>query len=533
MGYFLNPNPARFKRRKSDNFYVDKSNIIALLNNSINTEGRYICMSRARRFGKSMTASMIAAYYTSAYDTKSIFSNLGISKDLSYEKYINKFPVIFIDMQWALGTWGNLENIQRTVINDLKQEYPDLTFSSMNNLALTLFEINMMTGDQFVIIIDEWDCIFRNDKNNKELQDNYINFLRTLFKGEISGDFTALAYLTGILPIKKYDTESAMNNFSEYTMLNPKRFASTIGFTENEVVQLCEKSGMSLSDMEAWYNGYKFNDINIYNPNSVICAIKDREFDNYWAKTATYEALRNYIEMDFDGLKATITKLIAGEEQEITINNFSNDFVSFTGKDDVLTLLGHLGYLAYNKETKMMRIPNKEIREQFIDTIQVSSKYAKTYSLIQESKKLYEETLKFNISYIEKALYKIHSEYVSLIHYNSEDSLRYVILFAYQFCLNDYELLQEVESGKGFADVIYLPKIVRNKPALIIELKYGKSAKEAIQQIKDKNYVQKVIKTTNNILLIGINYNKDTKEHECLIEKYTDSSANNQTSFFS
>lgn len=377
MGIYLNPGNEGFLTSVRSKIYVDKTGLIHYTNEVIDTEDKFICVSRPRRFGKSMAAKMLVAYYSCGCDSYELFQGYSAAEERTFYQHLNKYDVLRIDMQLTRSTAINEGRQERLtayllqkIIEELQQEYGKHLCGTYHSLANAIQEITKTTGRKFIVIIDEWDCIFREEKENQKLQMEYITFLRSLFKGAGAEECIHLAYLTGILPIKKYGTESALNNFDEYTMVNPKGLADYVGFKEDEVRMLCEKYGMDFQEARYWYDGYLFRkNIHIYNPRSIVQAMLNGEYENYWTQTETYEGLKSYIDLNYDGLKDAITLMIGGEKCEIDAKSFQNDMTSFKSKDDILTLLVHLGYLAYDKYKRKVSIPNEEIREEFIRAV--------------------------------------------------------------------------------------------------------------------------------------------------------------------
>ncbi len=521
MGLYFNSGNIGFKQSVSSQIYVDKTNLIKHTNHVINTEQKFICISRPRRFGKSMAAKMLNAYYCCSCDSKNIFDKLKISSDENYTKFLNKYNTIFINVQDFLSVGKSVENLlnllQKRIIADIKKDFSNINISDEDDLAFIMASIFAETHNPFIIIIDEWDCIFREYSSDINGQKLYLDFLRNLLKDK---DYISLAYMTGILPIKKYGTHSALNMFDEYSMIEPGRYAEFVGFTENEVKALCEKYNMSFEAAKDWYDGYSFRcEKSIYSPKSVISAMLNNHFDNYWTQTETYEALRVYINMNFEGLKDCITNLIAGGSHKIDPYTFTNDMTTIQNIDNVLTLLVHLGYLAYNSENKEVYIPNTEIEKQFISTINMLD-WTNVISALQNSMNLLNETINMNSDYVAETISHIHQENTSILKYNDENSLACVISLAYYSAKAYYNIYRELPSGKGFADVVFIPKKQVNKPPMIIELKYDKSSNSAIEQIKDKQYFSSLEEYKGNILLIGINYDTRSKKYSCEIEKY-------------
>lgn len=383
MGMFISPDNSAFQRALNSKIYVDKTGLLEELNAFIDTEQCCVCNSRPRRFGKSITANMLTAYYSCGCDSKELFAGKKISETEQYEEHLNKYNVIHLDVQWFYMDCGCAENvvshITRSVLNELKEEFPDVDFSESASLGGMLARITLATGRKFIIIIDEWDVLIRDEAANAAVQKEYINFLRGLFKGTEPTHFLHLAYLTGILPIKKVKTQSALNNFEEYTMLTPANFAPYIGFTEDEVIALCEQ-----------------------------------------------------YTMDFDGLRTAIIQMLSGAAVEVDINTFQNDMISFQNKDDVITLLIHLGYLAYDQKYRKAFIPNEEIRQEFVLATK-SKKWNELLDFQRESKELLEATLDMDCDTVAEKIEKIHTQFASTIQYNDENSLSSVQLYGNYF----------------------------------------------------------------------------------------------------
>lgn len=363
MGIYLNPDAKRFKESLASKIYVDKTGLIAYTNSVINTEQKFVCVSRPRRFGKSMAIGMLSAYYNCELDSRSLFLNLKIANDPLFEQYLNKYEVIHIDMQEFLSQNTTidemLKDISKSLLWELTRKFPDIAYFDKNNLIRSMRDIYAATDHTFIILIDEWDCLFREFKEDKEGHKKYLDFLRTWIKEK---PYVALAYMTGILPIKKYGSHSALNMFSEFSMTAPRGLAEYVGFTESEVQELCRMYQMDFDEMKAWYDGYAFaNSPSVYSPKSVIEALTWNTFDTYWNQTETYEALKIYIKMNYDGLKDAVIEMMLGQKIVIDTGSFQNDMTTFTCRDDVLTLLVHLGYLSYNSTDNTVCIPNREI----------------------------------------------------------------------------------------------------------------------------------------------------------------------------
>lgn len=524
MGNYLNPGNSGFVTMRNG-IYVDKTGLIGLMNDTIDTSRKLICISRPRRFGKSYAAKMLCAYYDKTCDSSELFDDLAIAKDESYTKYLNKYDVIYLDMTNIIGATDKADLvsfIKRSVTQELVDAYPELKVEEA--FFATLANATALTGNKFIAIIDEWDAVIRETAGQPEVQRAYIEFLRSLFKNSAATDkIFAAAYMTGILPIKKDGSQSAISDFEEYTVIKPRQFAEYVGFTEKEVRQLCEEYSGDFAKLKLWYDGYEFRGIgSIYNPNSVMKALRFHDFDSYWVETSAAESLMRYISLDYDGLSKTIAELLGGVRVKVDTIGFANDLVTFRNRDDVLTLLIHLGYLAYDEDTETVRIPNEEIRKEFAKTIR-NVKRDDTIKRVQESDRLIYDTVHQNAEAVAAQIEKLHSEETAMIFYNNEQALRSVMKLAY-FSYKDYYVkFEELPAGDGYADIVYIPKADSMLPALVIEMKWNKSAEGAIAQIKKKHYPDAIKDLGCEILLVGINYDKDApageRKHTCVIEK--------------
>ena len=524
MGIFVNPNNSAFEVALNSEIYVDKTGLIGYTNKMIDTNNAFICNSRPRRFGKSITANMLTAYYSKGCESSAMFEGLEISADESFSRHLNRYNVIRIDVQWcytsARPAGNTVPYIEKNIIQELKELYPEIAACELASLPDTLAVVNKVTGQKFVIIIDEWDCLIRDASEDIEVQEEYINLLRGLFKGVNSTEFIHLAYLTGILPIKKIKTQSALNNFDEFTMLDAKMLAPYVGFTEDEVKELCEIYGRDFPEVKHWYDGYLLGKEHIYNPKAVVSLMMWGEFQSYWSMTGTYEAIVPLISLDFDGLKTAVVRMLAGEAVEIKITSYQNDMITFKNKDDVLTALIHLGYLAYDKMEKKAFIPNEEIRSELSGAVE-EKHWDELIELQIKSNALLDAALAMNCEAVAEIIEEFHMEYTSVIQYNNENSLSSVLSIACLGAMKYYfKPVRELPAGRGFADLVFLPKKdYPDMPALVIELKWNESADTAIRQIKEKRYTKAVEEYTGDMLLIGISYDKKKKKHECMIEK--------------
>lgn len=517
MGIYLNPDNTDFQIVLNTPIYIDKTELIAYTNQIINTEQRFICVSRPRRFGKSMAANMLTAYYSRGCDSAEMFAPYKITSHTSFKKHLNKYNVIRLNMANFMSRGNNMQQILdyvcKRLIHEIKKENEDVDCFDWNDLFTVLDEVYDAKKIPFIFIIDEWDCVFREKKEDEEGHKLYLDFLRDLLKNK---SYAALAYMTGILPIKKYGKHSALNMFTEISMTDATPIPEFTGFTEDEVHEKCIEYNISMDEMTQWYDGYHLNGVSIYNPKSVVESILRKNFGNYWTATETYEALKEFIIMDYDGLKEKISRMIAGDSIEINPTKFQNDMTSFSSADDVLTLLVHLGYLSFDFASSTVRIPNYEVQQEFINSIEDGG-WEFLMDSIKSSDQLLAATLCGDSETVAKMIEKAHSENASILKYNDENALACVISIAYYSARKKYIMHRELATGKGFADIVFIPRKNIDSPAIVVELKYNQSADTAITQIKTKQYTEKIAEYTGEIILVGINYDEQ-KGHSCIIE---------------
>ena len=556
VGTYLNPSKNDFEEAINSEIYVDKTEMLYYLNKVVKTKKKYVSVSRPRRFGKTTTVDMLCAYYSCTSENRDLFENLkisGISPDTNkpeqtWDRYLGSFDVIRLVMtrffKKNISVSESLSKLQCLVSREIKQAYPDKDYYNEADLIQTLDDAYSEKKKQIVIVIDEWDAVFRARPDDNEGQTEYLDFLRDLMK---DNNNIALAYMTGILPIKKYGQHSALNMFTEYSMMFPRELARFTGFTEDEVSELCSSYGRDFENIRSWYDGYDVSDIippdpghselkatgkspeakrySLYSPLSVVEAVTTGVIKNYWNKTETYEALAEYIRKDYDGLKDAVALLMDGGRVEIDTSTYQNDMTTFSGRDDILSLLVHLGYLGFDDVKSEVFIPNREILDEF-RTSTKSSEWITTFESFRISQELLKATWESDEIRVAELLEKAHNRTESKT-YNSEAALSYAIQYAYYAAQKYYTTIQELATGKGYADIIYLPSPkYPDKPALLIELKYNKDAVTAVEQIKNKQYPEKLEHYKGNILVVGINYDKDApsdspdfKHHSCKIER--------------
>jgi hypothetical protein len=407
MGTYINPGKAAYQMAVNSEIYIDKTEMIQYINSVVNTQQRFVSVSRPRRFGKTIAANMLCAYYDREADSHKLFESHTVAGTSGWDEYQGKFDVIYLVMtrffKSRLTVSEALSNMQKLVIRDMKRTYPDIDLPDDNDLIQTIYDVYSTTGKQAVVIIDEWDAVFRERPNDKEGQEEYLDYLRDLLK---DNSYIALAYMTGILPIKKYGQHSALNMFTEYSMMAPRQLAPYTGFTEEEVKALSLKYGMDFEAVSNWYDGYLVSDrippekreeyregkyeghrFSIYSPLSVVESMTTGVIKDYWNKTETYEALAEYIRMDYDGLKEAVALLMDGGRLAIDTSTYQNDMTTLTGRDDVLSLLVHLGYLGFDDERSEVFIPNREILDEF-KTSTKGKEWTGTFRSFEASRRL-------------------------------------------------------------------------------------------------------------------------------------------------
>ena len=522
MGIYVNPRPNNFLSDLQSEIYIDKSRIIEVTNKFIDTNNKFICVSRPRRFGKTMLMNLVSAYYTRGADSRPQFERMKISTADNWDKNLNKLNVIVLDIndEYCNRPVKNrmFEDVTKEIKKEMIKQYPNIDFEGIDTLALLIKKVFDETNIPFVLLFDEYDALFR-EKVSEDLIAQYLQFLNGLFKSNSVRPAIALAYLTGILPIFRDRVQSKLNNFKEYTMILPKDFDQYIGFTEDEVKVLCEQNDMDFAEAKRWYDGYVLNDKEIFNSNSLVQAIENHRFASYWSKTGSYEAISDKIEMNFDGIQERVKHLLAGESIDIDVDGYTNSPVSFKSAEDVFTFLIHLGYLCYDPDTQTCRIPNMEIRQEWIYAIRPNSDYAETNKLIEASRKLLEKTIACDEEFVANSLNKSHFLATSDKTYNNEFGLQAAIMFAYMYAMNDYYIFKEMQGGKGYADLVLVPAKIKS-PAIVIELKYEHSPDYALKQIKERQYFEGLNRYHGELLFVGINYTED-KTHKVKIEHFS------------
>ena len=518
MSYFLNniTDINQFTKTTKEKYFVDKSGLISKMNELIGTASQYVCITRPRRFGKTLNAMMLASYYSKSADCKDIFDKLQISKDTSYLKYLNKCNVVYITFNQLPSPKCSYEDFINRYISmiydDLKEQY---SININNNMVVSdVFNaVYNQTGESFVFILDEWDYIFNNNLFSENDRKSFLKFLEDLLKDK---SYVDLAYMTGVLPIAKYSTSSTINMFDEYTFLNDEDFDIFFGFTENEVEKLClQQNKISMNELKTWYNGYitprKYE---IYNPRSVAFALRKGRCQTYWTNTGPMDEISYYIENNVEEVRNDIVKMVSGLPVDIHLEGYSAEKLNLNTRDEILSAMAVYGFLSYHDET--LTIPNKELRMKFDYSLK-NHQMGAISELVLKSNEMLEATLKKDTETMTALLEEAHDINIPVIKYNDENSLACVVTLVYLSARTKYKIIREMPAGKGFADFIFYPND-KSKPAFILELKKNSTPEEALKQIKEKKYNLALKDYTGEKFAVGISWDGKTKKHNIKIE---------------
>lgn len=517
MAVCLNTESAKkmFQMMVYDEYFVDKSGMIEIVNARVNTMNRYLCITKPRRFGKTSVLNMLGAYYCKAYDTAALFDRLNVSKCKTYREHLNQYNVINLCLN-RLPDHGNtygdyIGMVRESIKHDIQEAYPELEKKEFGSIA----DMLAATGDQFVFMIDEWDYIFSHELY-PEYYGDFLEFLRNLLKDQ---PYVALAYMTGVLPIKKYSTGSALNMFKEYTMLRDSHFEEYFGFTEREVKALCDKqSALTMDEINDWYNGYQTRGgARMYNPRSVICALEDSTCQSYWTRTGKMDEVLFFLKYNIGEVRDDVVKMVNGIPVRIDIKKeYSAGQEKPANRKDIYSAMVIYGLLSYHDGE--LGIPNKELMIEFEEALE-DADFGYVAELVRNSDEVLGATIDKRGDIVAFYLHNIHNSELPVLKYNDENSLSCVVTLAYLSARNKYRIEREEKSGKGFADFTFHPRR-RNLPGIILELKANDTPEAAIAQIKNKEYCEKLWKEkVENILVVGISYDTEKKDHQCEIEE--------------
>ena len=515
-------------------YFVDKTLLLKELFPLIDEGSNYVCITRPRRFGKTVMTNMIAAFFSQACDTKSFFEKLLISQAEGFEKHVNRYSVISIPFNDVTGDCGSytdyIGRIEKKLVKDLKKAYPEIVTDETEYLVDILQDIYEEREDQFIFVLDEWDYIFHQDFASETDKKRYLTFLRSLLKDRA---YVKFAYMTGILPIAKYSSGSELNMFAEYTMVTEEKFSEYFGFTEKEVDALYEKyeinnlkyRKVTRDGLKEWYNGYHtLSGERLYNPRSVVMALTNNNLGNYWTSAGPYDEIFYYIANDVAEVRDDLALMVAGESIPVKIREYAATSQNLKTKEEIFSAMIVYGFLTCEKGRVF--IPNKELMDKFADMLMKETSLGYVYNLAKESVRMLNATLHGDTETMCQILEKAHNTEIPLLSYNNETELTAVVNLVYLAARDRYRVEREDKAGIGYVDFIFYPEIDKAADAIILELKVNHTPEEAIAQIKEKKYALKFEeklgekrKYTGRVLAVGIGYDKAKKEHQCKIEE--------------
>lgn len=535
MGIFLNSTAPyeAYRAVAAGRYFVDKSALIGELLPGLGTEERFYCITRPRRFGKSIMANMVGAFFGKAVDAGEMFRKLEVSRCGGYERHLNKHNVIYIDFSQmprdCTAYHPYISRFQDGINRDLAQAYPDLDIDISGATWDILQEVFQKTGDRFIFVIDEWDAVFHMSFAAEEDKKAFLLFLKTLLKGSV---YVELAYMTGVLPIAKYSSGSELNMFLEYDMATKVRFSEFFGFHDAEVDRLYEiycsstrKPRIAREELALWYDGYHTaGGERIYNPRSVVCALADNQISNYWTSSGPYDELFYYIRNNIEDVRDDIALMVSGEGVEMKLEGYAATTIKLRTKNQIYSAMVVYGLLTYQEEAGVVSIPNKELMEKFNELLLSNESFGYIYRLAQESARMLKATLDGDTCAMAQILEYVHDTESPIFSYNNETELSAVVNLVYLAARDKYRVEREDKAGKGFVDFIFYPEKGAGD-AIILELKIDHTPDEAIRQIKDKQYALRFKgklgerpRYTGRILGVGISYDRETKTHACKVE---------------
>lgn len=534
MGIYLNSTTPyeEYRSMKQTRFFVDKSSIIDEILTSLKLDGqKYICITRPRRFGKTVMANMLGAYFEESVDAQELFGQMDVSRSKYYREYLNQYPVIYIDFSEISkdcnGYKEYIDRIQDGLYQDLYKAYPKIKLQKEDAIWDLLSKVYSSTKQKLIFIMDEWDALFHMSFIKEEDKENYLLFLKSMLKGK---PYVELAYMTGILPIAKYSDGSELNMFDEYDMASKEKYSEYFGFLDDEVDQLYQiykdttkRVKISREQLREWYDGYSTaaGDY-LYNPRSVVCALRDNQLANYWTSSGTYDSIFTYIKGNIADVRNDLVFMISGERIPARIQQYAATANHLHTKDQIYSAMVVYGLLTY--EDGKVFIPNKELMEKFDELLLSNQNLGYVYRLAKESTRMLQATLHEDTKTMEEILSYVHDTEVPIYSYNNEVELSAIVNLVYLSARDEYRVEREDKAGKGFVDFIFYPKRV-DMPGIILELKIDHTPREVLEQIKDKNYKLRFLgklgentDSLNKILGVGISYDKKTKEHSCEVE---------------
>lgn len=534
MGMFLNSiSPVEeYKDIVKSRFFVDKTLLIEEIISTVKVDGqKFLCITRPRRFGKSVMANMIYTFFGKAEEGSGIFDTLQISQTADWRECLNQYDVIYIDFSRLPRNCNCYEQyigrIQDGINADLVEKYQEIKIDIEGTVWDNLQLVFEKTKEKFVFVMDEWDSIFHKDFITDNDRKNYLEFLRDLLKGQA---YVELAYMTGILPIAKYSSSSEINMFKEYDMSTKTKFSEYFGFLDSEVDQLFEiyqkttrNPKITRDSLTLWYDGYyTAAGDKLYNPRSVICALTDNQISSYWTSSGPYDEIFYYIRNNIEAVRDDLVLMVSGEGVDAEIQNYAAVSMNLNTKDEIYSAMVVYGLLTY--EDGKVYIPNREIMGQFKRMLVSKDSLGYVYSLAKKSETMLKATIAGDVETMAEILKFAHDTESPILTYNSEIELSAVVNLVYLAARDKYRVEREDKAGEGYVDFIFYPER-KGEDAIILELKVDSTPEEAIEQIKDKNYALRFKgklgekpKYMGRILAVGISYNRKTKEHCCKVE---------------
>ncbi len=532
MGMFLNSQISykAYKAAIKDPYFVDKSELIGELIPLLGRRNRYVCITRPRRFGKTVMANMIGAFFEKTQD-KNLFDGLAVSRNKMYTQYLNKYDVVYIDFSRGPELCTSYQAYITRIIDGLKKdfrdEFPEVEADNAKAIWDILQEINEKTNKTFIFVMDEWDAVFHMHFVKEEDRKEYLLFLKYLLKDQ---PYVEFAYMTGVLPITKYSSGSELNMFTEYNMVEAEKFGSYFGFCDEEVdrlyqiyQELTETPRFSREDLRLWYDGY-YTAVGkrLYNPRSIVLALTDNQLRNYWTSSGPYDEIFYYIRNNVEAVRDDLVLMAAGERVTADIGQYAANSMEIGSREQIYSAMVVYGLLTY-ADGKVF-IPNKELMTQFNEMLLSKDSLGYVYQLARKSEQMLQATLSGNTKVMEEILQFAHDSEAPILSYNNETELSAVVNLCYLAARNRYRVEREEKAGKGYVDFIFYPER-RDGDCLILELKVDNTPEDAIKQIKDKKYALRfqgklgeAQKYTGRILAVGIGYSRKTKKHCCKVE---------------
>lgn len=536
MGIYLNSRSAYalYKSETEKPYFVDKTKMLEELFPLVQTGNNHICITRPRRFGKTVMANMISSFFSNACDAQDIFRPLWIAQAEEYDKYRNQFPVIHISFNESGRRCNSYEQyidqIEKRLVRDLKKEYPAVEISDELGAADALLELYAEEDTaQFIFVLDEWDFIFHQNFITENDKRKYLTFLRNLLKDR---PYVRLAYMTGILPIAKYSSGSELNMFSEFTMASEERFSEYFGFTEREVDLLFwryqereeKQKKVTREGLKEWYDGYQTKSgERLYNPRSVVMSLSNNNLGNYWTSSGPYDEIYYYIERNVDEVRDDLARMVSGIPVSARVREYAATSQELKTREEIFSAMVVYGFLSY--ENGKVSIPNKELGDKFAEMLQREPSLGYVYRLAKESERMLEATLAGDTKTMEEIFELVHDTEVPILSYNHETELAAIVNLIYLAARDTYRVEREDKAGKGYVDFIFYPETDKSADCIILELKVDHTPDEAIQQIREKNYalrfqgkIGKNPQYSGRILAVGISYGKAAKKHSCKVE---------------